>query len=74
MCNKPQSLGVPYVPPLPSLLYLMKWVLCQVKTGLLQPYPIPSSYSSHLLGTVLNSIHLLSLVGPASGPLTLGHH
>ena len=51
MCNKPQSLGVPYVPPFPSLLYLMKWVLCQVKTGLLQPYPISSSYSSHLLGT-----------------------
>ena len=52
MGNKPQSLGFPYVPPLFSPLNLMKWVLSlQVKTGLLQPYHIASSFSSHLQGT-----------------------
>ena len=83
MGNKPQSLGFPYVPPFP--LYLMKWVFSlQVKTGLLQPYPISSPYSSHLLGTgralahpelVLNysgkfHIHYLPLSCSVLSPLT----
>lgn len=83
MGNKPQSLGFPYVPPFP--LYLTKWVFSlQVKTGLLQPYPISSPYSSHLLGTgralahpelVLNysgkfHIHYLPLSCSVLSPLT----